>query len=310
MRSLNIRRLLRTFLRHTTPDQLTIGSLWERKDRRLAALALTRGEVIGVFNRGVNALWLDAESAGAVEKMHAMKGEQRARRPVALTLGFEEFAPMIDRARLPNKVRRLLEDPDELRGMLGSLCFVRAPVHKEHQDKLPSAAISFDEGGQPWLQSWDPWGHRPTSQLIREARLQGVRFPAVTSMNVSGEPEIVDQELGQMFSHDRGVALYLRDPHANPRLTGSYTIITLSERGIELTRDGNVPGVALKMILGSLLQLDGARRANHPQILFPSDLADGLSASGARMAILLFLAEYNPQRINDTLKRFETFAAH
>lgn len=292
-------------------NDLQVGSLLDSKDREMAAGLVAKGKVIGVFNRGVNALWIDGENTHAVQNMQEMKGEARQGRPVALTIGFDQFVRMIDSVSLAPEVKRFLEVYSglerSLKKELGSLCFLRAPLNPSFEDQVPRSSVSRDEQGRVWIQTWDPHGHNPTEQLLALMSKIGVKFPAVTSMNISGEPELVDQKLGEQFCSDKGVSMYLRDPKAREDLVGSYTIVTLNERGFELTRDGNVPGRLIEPIFNAQLLTDSARPSKYPQLDFPGELTEGLSPVGVRMAILLYLNGRDPIAINRRLKRSNTF---
>jgi len=138
------------------------GSLRSSHDRQIAADAIARGEVVAAFNRGVNALWLDGAQPEAVAKMQSIKGERRGLRPVGLTLSADKFAPMIDSNGLSPELGSIVCDPNVVRGLLGSLCFIRAPIKDSYRQQLPNAALSIDAEGRAWAQNWDPWGHRPT----------------------------------------------------------------------------------------------------------------------------------------------------
>lgn len=282
---------------------LYIGSIHQASDRFCAASAVKEGGVIGVFNRGVNALWFNGSNSNAVERMHEIKGEGRQGRPVALTIGFDKFVSMIDKQFLAMGVRDFLGSED-LKRSLGSLCFIRAPIARNFCETVPKHSLSFDENGRVWVQTWDAFGHKPTVFLLKTIENLGIEYPAVTSMNISGNSEIVDQEEGEKFCRERSMPVYLRDEKANPYVLGSYTIITLSDRGVELTRDGNVPGRIIQRIFNLPLLEEMSRKSHYPQLDFPENLLEGLSSRGMRMAVLLYLKGRSPQEINRTLLRF------
>ncbi|MBU3957425.1 hypothetical protein KKI19_04100 [Patescibacteria group bacterium] len=290
----------------TTEQETLVGSLLNKGNRNCAAGLITGGEVVGVFNRGVNALWIDGGNQEAVLKLQTIKGELRQNRPVALTIGFERLVNLIDTNALTDEAKQFLDISGNLKSELGSLCFLRVPLKTEYIVRVPASSLNY-EGGRVWIQSWDPYGHRWTEQFLRSIEGLGVEFPAVTSMNISGEPEIVDQDEGEEFCREHGIPLYLRDPRANSLLKGSYTIITLSERGIELTRDGNIPGRVIEKIIRSPLVTEGVRRSRYPQLEFPDSMFEGLSPKGVRIAALLYLTGKNPGSITGVLKRYRSF---
>lgn len=284
--------------------QFKLGSFLKRRDRKEAAEIVAAGEIIGVFNRGVNAIWLNGAEEVAMDRLYKVKGERRKGKPTALTLDLKYFVQFIDTSHLASEVREFIELSQDLRSHLGSLCFIRAPIKAEYIDVLPAGSLSKDKQGQVWAQSWDPYGHPPAEDLVKRIINLGVRYPAITSMNYSGSPEIVEQSEAGEFCKANNIPIFLKDDKANPLVKGSYTIITLTDKGIELTRDGNIPGRMIQPIFNSLILInDNVVPAKHPQLEFPKYLTEGLSAEGIRMAILLFLEGRNPLQINNKLRK-------
>lgn len=268
---------------------LKVGSLLNIKNRKDAARELARGEIIGIFNRGVCALWFDGGNVKAVEKVSKIKGEKRHSRPVALTLSLDEFVPLIDVDKLPKKTREFLLLPD-LKSRIGSLCFIRAPLKSEYLKIVPKNAQNFDDG-ICMVQNWDSFGHTPTEKFLTEVKKLGITHPAVTSMNISGEPEIVDQKEGIVFCQRFNIPIFLRDPKAHPTHFGSYTIFTFDKNGIRLERDGNIPAKLFKFIFGFAVNTKSAKPAKHQQLNFPVGRLKKLSPPEIRTAILNFLVQ-------------------
>lgn len=264
------------------------GSLRSQKDRLVAAKLVAEGEVVGIFNRGVCALWFDGANEKTVKKMWKIKGEGRIGRPIALTLSIEEFISMIDVSILPDDVRNLIHAPD-FKLQVGSLCFIRAPVKTHHQKSIPPHAKSFESDGVCMIQNWDSFGHHPTEQFLDEVKKMGVKHPAVTSMNTTEQPEIVDQDLGESFCKEHGIPIFLKDPKAHPRHLGSYTIFTFGPQGIKLDRDGNIPARFFRKIFGLSFDTKGAKKPNYPQLKFPNRLFKNLTGAKVREVILLYL---------------------
>lgn len=291
----------------TIQKNIKVGSIHNVNDRKSAADFIANGEVIGVFNRGVNALWINGEDLKSVSKINRIKGEKRIGRPIALTVGFEKLIKMIDLKNLSKDVHEFLNLSEDLKKELGSLCFLRLPVKKKFAGELPVAALHTDKNSTIWLQNWDPHGHNSSESLVFAAQQKGVKYPAVTSMNISGKPEIVDQDEAEKFCRENSIGLYLRDPNAHPGLVGSYTIITFSKKGVELTRDGNIPGKIIAMIFNNKLISKNAKKSNYPQRDFPGHLTSGLNSKGIRMAILLYLEGKDPLEINNKLRQTKEY---
>lgn len=301
--------IYKNFFKNLFKPKFSTGSLWDNKDRLKAATLVARGEVVGIFNRGVNALWVDTENNSALKKLVKIKREERVNRPISLTLDLNQFIKAVDLGYISKEVRDFLSVSEELKENFGSLCFIRAPLKKELIGKIPKVAFYEDNKGIIWIQSWDPYGHIFTESFINSILSLGVKFPGVTSMNISGQPEIVDQKEAERFCLENKISYYLKDPYSNPKLQGSYTIITLSEKGIELTRDGNIPGKYIQTIFGFNFISNGSlpKAAKYPQIEFPDLMFDGLNSKGLRMAILLYLEGNEPAQINRHLKILESY---
>lgn len=265
-----------------------IGSLLSREDRRKAAGEIAKGNVVGIFNRGVCALWFDGGNTKAVKKVWKIKGEGRRGKPVALTLSLEEFIPMIDESILPDDVKNLLYSSD-FKSRVGSLCFIRAPLKAQHQKSVPNHVKSFEKDGVCMIQNWDSYGATPTERFLNKVRNLGVKHPAVTSMNITGQPEIVDQKVGERFCEKNGILIFLKDPKAHPKHKGSYTIFTFGRRGIKLERDGNIPAKFFEKIFGMSIDTKNAKKSNYPQLKFPDRLFGNLTGAKIRQVILLYL---------------------
>ena len=265
-----------------------VGSLLNKPDRDLAASAVAKGEIVGIFNRGVCALWLDGGDLKAVKKIWKIKGEEREGRPIALTLDLEEFISMIDLDLLPAKLQNLIKSKD-FNLQVGSLCFIRAPIKAHHQLSIPEHAKSFTSDGVCMIQNWDSFGHDSTEEFLNEVKRRGVKHPAVTSMNITGQKEIVDQKKGEEFCKKYGIPIFLKDPKAHPGHIGSYTIFTFGREGIKLDRDGNIPSRLFKKIFGLPIDTKGAKKPNYPQLKFPGSLFKNMSGAKVRQSVLIYL---------------------
>lgn len=266
-----------------------IGSINRLSDRIKAARLLAKGQLIAVFNRGVNAIWLDGSNPKAVERVPKIKGESRIGKPLALTIPFSQLLKFTDLNKISPEGRRILESTKNLSKELGSLCFIKVPAKIDRISNLPKCAVFKDGEGEYWVQSWDPHGHPNTEHLLKKAYELGVKYPVVTSMNNSGEPESVNQEDGERFCNNKGIKIYLRDEKADPVFVGSYSIITFTKAGIELTRDGNIPGIVLEKLLGTKIFHDKAKKPHHKQKEFPEEIFNSMSRRQMRNSLLLYL---------------------
>lgn len=240
---------------------------------------------MGVFNRGVCALWFDGGNLRAIDKLLKVKGEKRLGRPIALTLNLAEFIAMLDLSALPKNVSDFLSSSD-LKSKIGSLCFIRAPLKADFHSIIPDAAKSFDEQGVCMIQNWDSFGHNPVENFLSLVKKMGVVHPAVTSMNITGQPEIVDQKKAIKFCKKFKIPIFLKDQKAHPKHIGSYTIFTFDQNGIKLERDGNIPAFLFEYIFGTSFERKGAKKIQYPQLKFPISRMKRLNAEAVRNTIL------------------------
>ena len=274
----------------TLPHPTEVASVWDTQAQELAADLVLRGEAIGTYNRGVCAIWGDGENPLFPVRVAQIKGEKRGERPLAASLRTSTFVEMIDPNKISPELHDLFLKADELAKRTSSLCFIRAPITEAAAAKIPSAMISRSSDGTPILQNWDPEGHEPTLLLLEEMYKKGVKYPAVTSMNYSGTPELVTEEEGIAFSEQAGIPLFLTDPQDPKRVQGSYTILGIHQQGVELVRDGNIPAKLIQRLLGVPIDTSHARSPSHPQAVFPETLLTEKHPADGRTAILTFVS--------------------
>lgn len=277
------------------------------EDREKAARLISKGEVVGVFNRGVCALWIDPTKEEAVQRISDIKGEERNNRPMGVTLPSHKFIELIDLESIPSEHREILTSPEEMRERLGSYTFLRARVKPELVSTLPSKIVDRTDEGVGVIQNWDPTGHYPAKHLVDRMMVWGVRYPAITSMNISKQPEITDPAIGKVFSRTHGIPLFLDDPRDQHISIGSYPIIELTPQGLRLVREGNLPTRLLERLIGLPLDDTEAKPAKYPQHEFPADLFDdpSLSTTELRAAIIMYFKGISVDHIKDTISKLE-----
>lgn len=266
-----------------------LGSIHNPSSLKKALFVLKKGEAIGVFNRGVCAIWGDGGNPKFYEEVIRIKGEKRGERPLATSLKTEEFQSLIDKNNIPAFLHNIFLDPKKLVLRTGSLCFIRAPIKKEIGEKLPPHLVSKSSNGVYEMQNWDPYGHDPVNKFLDLMVKNDIKYPAVTSMNISGEPEIVDQEKGIEFAKKVGMKMFLTDEKDTGRVKGSFTIISISKDGLQLTRDGHIPGQVFNHLLENVLDVSNSIPAKFPQIKFPKNFFKGISPEDTREKILSFI---------------------
>ena len=243
-----------------------------------AARQIESGEVVGSYIRGVCGLWIDGASAKAIDLIDEIKGEKRASRPFGTTLDGAEFARMIDPGQIAPSTRGLFLDAEQLRSRLGSLCFIRIPIRKQVGIELPPRLVSQTEDGTYWLQNWIPWGCRSSRLWMEALKGQKIEFPSATSMNVSGNPELVEQEAGVEFCESQGISTFLGDPESRYEVKGSFPILQVDKAGISLIREGHFPGILFRYLLQEWeIALSDYKPAKYPLVQLPEELQSGAS---------------------------------
>lgn len=240
-------------------------SVREQVHREEAACRLCDGQVVGQFVRATCILWIDAENPQAAERIYQIKGAKRTGRPFSIMLETNSFIAILDEEAIYPALHRFFLDPDELEDRLGALCMVRAPILKQIAKRLPEYAYSVSADGTCWLQSWVPCGYIPGRQVLEEMWSIGMRLPAVTSMNVSGQPEIVEQDEAVAFCERYSIPAFLRDPLDTGAVRGSFPIISIDRQGAHVVRAGHFQPSLFKYLLdGTEVDLSGMSPSKFP----------------------------------------------
>lgn len=226
-----------------------VGILGNVVDTRRAAWWVAQGGVIGSYFDGVDTLWVNGRSPDGATKIQMIKGEKRKGRPLTTILEATELIPLLDRASIPQTLRPIFLDEAELNSRLGAIVLLRLPVLPQAAASLPDFMTSRSADGLYWLQSFLTDGNPAAQLLVRELKNAGVDLPAATSMNVSGQPEIADQEEALAFSRDHGLNMLLQEPHTSDNVVGSYPILGVGSEGAVLLRQGHFPGELFRDLL-------------------------------------------------------------
>jgi len=152
------------------------------------------------------------------------------------------------------------------------LCLIRAPIKKSVAQALPPDILSQSADGTNWLQNCEITGSGPVIALIQTIRNKGVEFPAVTSMNVSGQPEIVGRVEAEAFCREHSIPLVLANQEDGRKVRGSFPIIEVGEAGVKLVREGHFPGYLFRYLLdGAEVDLSGALPSKFPIMITHSE---------------------------------------
>lgn len=260
----------------TIPDT-TVASIRDRADCERAASLLKDGHPIGTYIRGTCGLWADGHNPTALDSIYQIKGERRKGRPLGTILEAPAFVDMLDPDGIEPSLHDLVLDPDVLADHLASICFIRAPLDTEVGASLPDRVTSQSGERVYWLQNWLPRGSEPARTWVEALRQGRIELPAATSMNVSGKPELVDQEEAATFCQAHQVPMFLADPKAPERAKGSFPIIKVGEEGIVLVREGHFPARIWQDLMGRWpIDLSQYEQGNYPLVELPASIEEAV----------------------------------
>lgn len=229
------------------------GDLALSRHIKAAAQHIASGEVVAIDNDSVWALWGNAADSRYVDTVRRIKGRDPNSR-FGLTLPFQAVTQYANLDLIHPKLRALFEKPDTLTGLLGSLAFVRFPVRPDliAGSLLESTVLSQDTQGRPLLQNYDPAGKKNVQMMVEEAMSLGVQLPAASSMNVSGNAEIMEMADAAEFVRDHALNNAYHDSNASRLGTGSYLILEATASGFCMLREGNISNDIVRRLLDGL----------------------------------------------------------
>lgn len=254
-------------LQDTSATQPRVGSINDLDSCREAARLIKEGYPVGGFVRSTCGIWVDADNPRGVEAILRIKGPKRTGRPISTMLYADDLLELIDFESIRPDLRPMFQDAGELASRLATLCFMRVPVTESAVRRLPEVVLSVTPDGIRWVQNYIPGKSSPGFPLVDAMLEAGIRIPSATSMNVSGEPEIVDQQDALEFCAAQGISLFLADPGVEPVAKGSYPIISAGPEGVKLLREGHFPGYLFRYLLQTDVDTSGAAPAKFPVYL-------------------------------------------
>lgn len=243
-----------------------VGSIRDERGCRWAADLVSDGQPVGGFVRAVCAIFVDAGNPDAIEAIYRIKGEGRVGRPLSSVLPTAEFVRLIDPDEVPEELRDVVLDAAELEARFGSLGFIRVPIRREAVKALPPSVLSRAPDGKYRLQNYIPSSDDSVQMLVKEMAARGVKVPAATSMNLSGQPEIVEQYEGIAFCKAQAIPLFLADYKDGGRVRGSFPIVSIDRTGVKLLREGQFPGHLVRNLFGREVDMTNTARAKYPVV--------------------------------------------
>jgi hypothetical protein len=264
---------------------------------------VANGEVVGASFGTVYGIIGDGHSPDLGTRVAAIKGQQRLGRPLSVCLPESRFSQLLDPSHIHPAVRGMALNGHALSRTLSSLAFVRAPIRTSVAQDLPAHLVSINDG-VPYLQSLDPGGLPGAHNLMRLLWRQGIHFPAISSMNASGEPEIVDYSKALAFSSEHGLAALLRPKSQIQQAQGSFSILEIGPHGLRAARHGIISISVLQRLVEPPIDDTLTQVADYPALDIPAQRLEGLNHHATCRAALLSLNTTLPTSLIRPLARF------
>lgn len=169
-----------------------------------AVVQIMIGRVVGASFGSMYGLIGNGLIPTLADDIAALKGRAGTGRPLSVCLPSARLARLIDPAQLHGSIRDWALDERGLARAFASQCLLRVPVRPLVAASLPAQLIGYLDG-VPYLQSLDPSGLPGAGTFVRSLWSAGVTVPAITSMNVTGEPVIVEPAAAVRFASAAGL---------------------------------------------------------------------------------------------------------
>jgi tRNA A37 threonylcarbamoyladenosine synthetase subunit TsaC/SUA5/YrdC len=282
---------------------LQVLDVHSARDRHAAARMVREGAIIGASFGTVYGIIGDGDSPGLGDKVAQIKGDARIGRPLSTCLPARRFTQLLDPDEVHPALRGLALDGHALSRTLSSLAFVRAPIRRSEVEKVPSYLVSRTDD-VPYVQSVDPGGLPGIRSLMKSLWRQGVRFPAITSMNRSGDREIVTRDAAIDFGRRQHLAALVVPKSLAQRAQGSFTILEINLQGVRAVRHGVVPIAVLQRLIDPHIDDSITEQADYPPLEIPLSRLASLNHYAASRAVLLTLNTAWPPLAVRTVARF------
>lgn len=235
-----------------------------------AAELMRAGKPVGVYGRSVASIWVDPTKEEAVKAVYRIKGARRTGMPLGMVLQRDDLPRLVDPDLIAPELRALFLNGSDLAARLSTLVWIRFPLHVSAAAQLPACLLSTTPDGVCWAQGWITDEGDAHGLLAARLGENGIELMAPTSMNVSGEPEIVNADDGATFCARHDIPLYLQDPDDVRAVQGSYPIIEVNRQGARLVREGHFPSALLSDLLGGpVVDTRNSRPAKFPLLGIP-----------------------------------------
>lgn len=225
-------------------EYLTVGLAERASDRGRAAELVSAGRIVGASFASVYGLVGDGRRPSLGYEVAVLKGRAQLGRALSVCLPSARLSEMIDLAQVHPTLRDWAVDGRARSWTVASRCYLRVPIRASVARQLPPHLLST-VNGVAYLQSLDPNGMPGIDEFMATLWRRGIDYPAVTSMNRSGSPEIVDFPAALQFAQAAKLPTLLLGPN-HPRSSGSLSILTLGPSGLSMVREGTFSVAALQ----------------------------------------------------------------
>jgi len=144
--------------------QFRVGSLDKEADLEEAVQIIKYGGFVACQMRGVFGIWVSGHDASAVQEALLAKGSN-LNKPLSTMLPAHKFLPLIDLESVVQPFQEIVQNVDQFRNRLGSMCHIRAPIKHSEIRNIPRSILS-NENGRYYIHNLDPYGHRPMEKMI------------------------------------------------------------------------------------------------------------------------------------------------
>jgi len=259
-------------------EQLPLTHFLEMEDpshRTLAAKHIVDENVIGLFALQYGAVFSGENEETTFRLLQQVKGVFRET-PVAVWIQDPREiteTEIVDFNRIHPELHTVFKNDSLLAYRTQGVCMLRFPVKPDAQlNGLPlhPGITSQDEVG-PLLQFFYMGLNQPHAQKLIESIYDiGVKITAITSLNIHRQPSPKSHEEALSFCKKQAIPILIADNDSCvSRRSGSYPIITATERGAILERQGNVHPAYLEALGWNLSYPDGTE---FPEIKFTPEM--------------------------------------
>jgi hypothetical protein len=183
-----------------------------------------------------------ATSVDETLRISLPKGHHELKPHTLVINQIQDIIPIIDRTRLHESLSHLIDEPEKLLRRIAHRSHVRLPVIPQatfNDIPLHAGIISYEANNPllPVLQFIIFKGIIQT--FISTTYTLGLKLGAVTSMNYKTLPTITTVKDALAFVEQNQVGTFIFQP--NIKIMPSFSGIALTQTGVQVVREGNLP---------------------------------------------------------------------